>query len=222
MGFETTTETKPSNVRGRAAAKWYRERGLQPPSKTDKAPRRTTRARKPTRTNVAAKVLGGISIAQGIALMMLPEKYADDQLTMPEILALADAVTDEVMTSDYLLRMFGMLDKGGPHTKLAMVVGMIALPRLAKYGVLPSELEPAIRQLAASTFSMVAGSTHDPDRGHGQREVDTSVDSPTVANLYDNLPVEGGFGQVRNGYHGEDSGPNEESEVPPNRVEAES
>lgn len=220
MGFET--ETKPPSLRGRAAAKWYKDRNLTPPGKQDKSPRRTgTRTPRVTKGKVQTQIFGGTMVLQGI-ILMVPQmrEYAEDALTVEEVFALSDALADEVMASAQLRKLFSQLEKIGPHGKFAMVCGAIAFPRLAKYGVLPRELEPAIRQFAANAISVASGPAHDADRGHGLGEIDPGVDSAQNPFAYSDLPQQGGQGEVPNGHHHTEHESDDESEVPPNRVAA--
>lgn len=227
MGFEPVTAAqKPANLRGRAAAKWYADHNLTPPAKGDTQPRRTA-ARKPklSHAKLVAQIGGGAMMLQGMAFMAMgPElqaKYGDDALSMQEIALLADALADEVLANAYLSRMFAQLDKVGPHGKLLMVCASIAIPRLARHGVIPRELEAAATGFAQAAVSLGAGSAHDADRGHREREVNDSVGGAEGQSGYSDLPNESRFGEVRhsdNGFHDE---ADVESEVQPDRTQTE-
>jgi hypothetical protein len=127
------------------------------------------------------------AITQRMALQLIEDEEArgeweKDALSAEELLMLSDALADEAVRSRRIMAWLAALDSAGPHAKLATVGFLIALPRLARHGVIPQAVADELAGAAA--LALASGSPRDSDRRDGRWEVDAGgggfVASPTV------------------------------------------
>lgn len=91
--------------------------------------------------------------------------WAEERLTQEEIGRLAQATGDEVLNSKQLTAWMMRASKTGVHVKLALVVASIAIPRMARHGMLP-------QQVAADAADVAGGGAHGDHWPDGLGEVD--------------------------------------------------
>lgn len=118
-----------------------RRTGARPTVENGNATERAPRARGPRgfdRTKTAADIYEGIGAIQGVVFGMVRPDWAGDALTPEESQALSVALADEIATNKRLREWLKKLQDAGPHARLAFVLTMIALPRLARHGMVPS------------------------------------------------------------------------------------
>lgn len=169
----------------------------------ERKPRRTStvRGKKPARGEVLAVTATAVSMADRGAAWVFPV-WRDDALTHEEIGLLADALTDEIMSSERLLAQFIKMQKAGRHTKLAYAVAMIALPRLAKHGMIPG-VNNADAAPNGATGPVESGGAYGASGNDGQWEVYTGGGFTQSAPVFRGPEVQSGQGDVPVGDDGE-------------------
>lgn len=101
----------------------------------EKTPKR--RSKKPAKKDVVESLAAGIALGDtGLAWFYPP--WREDRLQHEEIGRLADALADEILYSERLTQWIVQAQKSSVHIKLAMVCASIALPRMARHGMLPA------------------------------------------------------------------------------------
>lgn len=130
----------------------------------ERTPRR--RGRKPNPREVYTAVASAVYMADTGACFLFPA-WVEDRLTQQEIGALGQALGDEIMSSEYLTRMLMKAQTNSVHVKLAYTVAMIAIPRMAKHGMIPAGFivtEDTSAETDTTPVPMEAGAAHG-DRG---------------------------------------------------------
>jgi hypothetical protein len=84
-----------------------------------------------------------IVLLQGAVMQVRPD-WAEDQLTPGELGELSYALTDELMSHERIVAWINKAAGAGVHIKLAMVCASIALPRMARRGLLPVGIAEAM------------------------------------------------------------------------------
>lgn len=90
---------------------------------------------------IQEKVATTIAFANGVAVAYVPA-VREDALSAMEIGLLAIATAEEIQSNKRLLEWYSKIGEGvtGPHAKMGAAVACIALPRLARRGILPEEM----------------------------------------------------------------------------------
>lgn len=101
----------------------------------EKAPKR--RVPKPSKTEVVQAVGTAVAATDQIGQWFYPP-WREDHLSFEEIGRLADALADEILSSEKLTKWLVKAQSSSVHVKLAMVCASIALPRMQKHGMVPS------------------------------------------------------------------------------------
>lgn len=133
-------------------------------------------------------VLGDGAVALGVPAIFGPGKLdedsgvftptwsAEDRLSGTEIGKLTVALGDEALSNVELAKWLTKLGRGSAHSKLAMVLAEIAIPRMARRGLLPAELVNGLANIATPE-------PPPPDFGNddGEREPDWTDSPPSVS-----------------------------------------
>jgi len=160
--------------------------GTKPTSASTRKPRGR---RKPTQNQIAKNLGTILELGNGTACELVPS-YRQDALEQYEIELLSTAVAGEILANAQLLRWYQSFGTGlsGPHVVLAAAVVAIALPRLARRGLVPAKLAGMGMALAVgmgnsgiqgtdtvepsgSAVPSDAGPARGGDWGHGEWEV---------------------------------------------------
>lgn len=203
-------------------------------------PNRTTRVTKegrPARPSpvvvsqlkARAIIFGATGLTQRLALQLIEEEsreeWEKDALSAEELLLLSDALADEAVRSKRILAWLAALDNVGPHAKLATVVGIILLPRMARRGIIPENV--ANELVAAASLALASGPPRNDNRRDVRWEVDSSgggsVTSPKIptGESFEDGPGQAS-GTVPGGGGFEEPQDSAGREVQPDRTEAES
>jgi hypothetical protein len=104
------------------------------------AERMPRRARKrPDKRELMMAVGAGVAAVNSLAAGVYPP-WSDDRLSHEEIGRLSDALVDEILNSERLTHWVLHAKEQGVHIKLAYALATIALPRMAKHGMIPPEM----------------------------------------------------------------------------------
>jgi hypothetical protein len=173
-------------------------------------------------------IFGAGALSQRLALQLIEEEkrgeWEKDALSAEELLLLSDALADEAIRSKTIMAWLAALDKAGPHAKLATVVVILALPRMARHGMIPEEVASELANAAA--LAMASGAPRDDYRGDLRGQVDISGRGiVTTPDIPAGEPEQNGSsqetGEVPGGSGGEESYGSERREIQPDRTEAE-
>lgn len=206
-----------SNAERQAA---YRERQRNAKPTVTKAAttatRKPRRSRKPTANQIATNVGTTLALLQIGVTQFVP--LGEDALNPGEIGMLAVAAADEILANATLLKYYQSVGANvtGPHTKMAAALVAIALPRLARRGLVPDEValmgvSLAIQMVNSgattefgpdiaedATVQGDAGAAHS-DNGHdGFREVRVGPGAPGLALVPTDSADEAGQHPIRN------------------------
>lgn len=200
---------------------WYqKERGLR-----EKGPARPSVAAV-SQAKARSIIFGGGVLAQRLALQLIEEEkrapWEADALSAEELLLLSDALADEAIRSKRIMAWLAALDRAGPHARLMTVLVILALPRMARHGVIPQEVADELSNAAA--LALASGSPRDDNRGDLRREVDAGgrriVTTPPIPA---GEPEQNGSGteagELSGGGGGEEPYDTSQREVQPDRVE---
>jgi hypothetical protein len=183
-----------------------------------------------------------LAVGQSLLLARAPE-LKEDALTPRERILLADALAEEATNSTSLHRWMAKVGKQKKHAKLGMVLMAIALPRLARHGMIPSEgIDDVAEQLASQletgsssgpsgssptgpdvpwdAVPMAAGGSPFSDRRNGVGEVNLSGVAAESAPLRSDSENQDGRHSVAGTSNGEIPSSHEESTPKPHRVKA--
>jgi hypothetical protein len=119
------------------------------PTPLGKAPvPKITAVPSPKTRKIVEKVGGAIAFVNGVAVAYVPA-VREDALNPTEIGLLAIAAAEEIQSNKKLLEWYSKIGEGvtGPHAKMGAAVAFIALPRLARRGILPEDMVDAVLPL---------------------------------------------------------------------------
>jgi hypothetical protein len=112
--------------------------------------------------------------------------WVDDQLSPEEFRDLSEAIADELMSWDFLMRWIAQVAGAAVHIRLGIVVLGIAVPRLVKHGVIPPQVAMGMMMAAAEAEAGV------PDSNGATPPVEVAHDPVERATLFEQLEVEAG------------------------------
>jgi hypothetical protein len=196
-----------------AAARRAGPNGAAPPLRPSTEPRRprTPSKRKPTANQVEKVVVAATAVVQGVLCEQLVPALKPDALTAEELGLWGKAAAAEILSSKTLLAWYQKaMGAGltGPHARTTATLMLIALPRLARHGLIPEEVAAPIFNIVATVLLSdefqaseqsgpgavpgEAGGAH-PDHGsNGVGEVSLRAGAAGSAEVRDLLPVQGG------------------------------
>jgi hypothetical protein len=189
--------------------------------------------KRPTKAQTASKKMEAQFTRQeakeGISMLLLASQSVilaarpdlkEDALNPQERLLLSDALADEAFDSKTIHKYLAKLGQQKKHTKLLMVCMAIALPRLARRGIIPAEgmgeLQSELVTSASSptrpdgdtsgkpqpdwdTVPVESGGSPIPDRGNGIGKDDVGGMVAETAPLRDSTPNENGRSAIPDG-----------------------
>lgn len=181
-----------------------------------------TRERRPARatsnvskTQYKQSIALAISGSQNLFFAFIAPELAEDALQHDEIAMLADALTDEITASPRLVKFISDIrDKGGKHSKLIITLLLIALPRLARRGVIPGGVDDLVK----AALAVATGPAPNSDRGDGERQVNVDESGTGTAYVPDSYADETGRRDVSDSDSFSEGGDDLEFEIQPNRV----
>lgn len=137
-----------------------------------------------TKSEQVARNVGVVLWLGQQAVFTMQPKLVDDQLTAEEFRDLSEAIADELMSWDFLMRWFAELAGAAVHIRLGIVVLGIAVPRLVKHKILPPEVAMGMMIAAAEAEAGVPV--------NGDSPVEVAHDPVERAALFEQLEVEAG------------------------------
>lgn len=178
------------------------------------AARKPRGRRKPTQNQIANNIGSILELGNATALELAPG-FAPDALQPYEITLLSQAAAAEILANAALLKWYQSVGSQitGPHTLAAAAIVAIALPRLARRGMVPVRLAGMATGLALGMSNIGAdvgtdehnetavqsdaGPTHG-DNGHdGFREIRVGPGAPGLALVPADSPDEAGQHPLR-------------------------
>lgn len=165
---------------------------------TTAAVRKPRGRRKPTANQIAQNIGTILELGNATALQLAPS-YAPDSLQQYEIELLSKAAAAEILANAQLLRWYQSFGTSitGPHTLAAAALIAIALPRLARRGMVPAHLAGMGTSLALGMSNVGAevgtdepsgpavqddaGGAHSDNGTDGLREVHVGPGAPGLA-----------------------------------------
>ena len=171
--------------------------------------------RKPTANQIAQNVGSILEMGNEMALAMVPA-YRVDALQPYEIQLLSQAAAAEILANAALLKWYQSVGSQitGPHTLAAAAIVAVALPRLARRGMVPERIAGMATGLALGMSNIGAdiGSNEPegaavpdaagPARGNhgddGVREIRVGPGAPGLALVPVDTPDQTGFDNVPN------------------------
>jgi hypothetical protein len=206
----------------------------------------TAKGKRPTTTNRTYTKKQETSFSrqeakEGISMLLLASQSVilaarpdlkEDALNAQERMLLSDALADEAFESKVVHKYLAKLGQQKKHTKLMMVCMAIAIPRLARRGIIPQEgmgelQDELISQASTSTrpgrdtatgsepewtaVPVESGGSPIPNRGNGIGENDIGGIPTETTPLRSSTTDENGRSEFSNGSGGEVASSDEES-----------
>ena len=134
-----TADSAPKRGRGRPPGS--RNRPKDGSTATNDKPVSPAPRSRGTRGNRANLVREQCSSLDGLGNLALVFLAKDDALDEREMDVLADALSQEAMSSDRIMRWMTTASKVTPHIALASALVAIAVPRLQRRGILPNGID---------------------------------------------------------------------------------
>src|SRR5215472_10601590 len=150
-------------------------------SSGERAPARGPRA--PSKAQIKQSLAMLIFGAQKFAIGMFPG-LQEDELSRHEIAMLADVLADEAEAHPEAKRWIARVQTSSVHARLAFTLAMIAMPRLARRGILPEGIDEGIDEFVLATMAVAPGGAPGGDRGDGLGEIDPDGTGPEHAPLF--------------------------------------
>jgi len=176
----------PKRGRGRP-----RKDGTPPPAPAGKRERKPAK-RQPKAGEIKSLLATTLVAGDALAGLLAPRVWTqDDRLQPSETTLLVDAIYTEIAQYPGVLAWLAAASGVSTHLNLALVLATVALPRLARHGLVPGELA-----YLAAAAGLAAGGALGGDRPDRDGQVDAVVGAAPAPAVPADLQEQAGLGAL--------------------------